>query len=310
MSETIAEIHNATKTYNGINVVDGLNLSLKAGRTTVLVGPNGCGKSTTMEMLVGLRRFTRGGARICGIPVQPRGNYRSFVGVQLQSSGLPAKIRVHEVIRAVSCLYAEPADWEPMARGLGMESYLHSYADSLSGGQRRRLDILCASIGRPRLLVLDEPTSGIDPDGRSVVWDFIRSLSAQGCAVFASTHDMAEAESFSDELLIMAAGKIRAAGTVQEILNKVGGNTRLRISGPGPEMQDTIRSSGLKNGHSGNSVVVIGEPGELDSLQAQFTPAQKEQTDIMRGPVRLEDVFAVLSAEMEPETQSAGSAGK
>ena len=174
----IASMIDAKKTYDSNNVVDGVSFELLAGRATVLVGPNGSGKTTTMEMLVGLRSMSEGSATIANIPVVPGGEHRFYTGVQLQSSGLPSKIKTKEVIRAVECLYADPSDWRPMAADLGVDSYLDAFVDNLSGGERRRLDILCAAIGRPALLVLDEPTSGVDPEGRAIVWAFVRSLSA------------------------------------------------------------------------------------------------------------------------------------
>lgn len=200
----VASVLNAVKTYDGLNVVDDVSFNLFAGQTTVLVGPNGSGKTTTLEMLVGLRSMSKGSATIADIPVVPGGEHRFYTGVQLQSSGIPSRIKTKEVIRSVECLYADPADWKAMATALGVDTYLDAMVDNLSGGQRRRLDILCAAIGRPPLLVLDEPTSGIDPEGRAIVWDFVRSLASEGCAIITSTHDMSEAEAFADHLLVMA----------------------------------------------------------------------------------------------------------
>ncbi|WP_157085847.1 ABC transporter ATP-binding protein [Devriesea agamarum] len=306
----VATLRHAVKTYNGINVVDGVDLSLQAGKTTVLVGPNGSGKTTTMEMLVGLRRLTSGQAQIAGIPVVPAGEHRYHVGVQLQSSGLPAKIKVIEVIRSTACLYANPADWRDMAERLGVDAFLKATVDNLSGGQRRRLDILCAALGRQPVLVLDEPTSGVDPEGRAIVWDFVRSLSAQGVAVLASTHDMAEAEAFADELLVMAAGKIRLSGSVSEVMSALDGDQRLRIASPPPPVVELVATSGRPYGRSGSSLVVIGNSQQMASLAAQIQSVAGEgNLDVLHGPMRLEDVFSVVMNNLESGKESDGAIG-
>lgn len=290
----VASVLNAVKTYDGLNVVDDVSFNLFAGQTTVLVGPNGSGKTTMLEMLVGLRSMSKGSATIADIPVVPGGEHRFYTGVQLQSSGIPSRIKTKEVIRSVECLYADPADWKAMATALGVDAYLDAMVDNLSGGQRRRLDILCAAIGRPSLLVLDEPTSGIDPEGRAIVWDFVRSLASEGCAIITSTHDMSEAEAFADRLLVMAKGKIRIEGSVDDVLSSLGGNRRLRVARPTEHIIKLFEESGLRHGRTGKAIVAIGSAEDTTKLAAQIDE-QNSAVDILTGPVRLEDVFAVIT---------------
>lgn len=293
----VATLEEVTKTYGGVDVVDRVSLTLEAGRATVLVGPNGCGKTTTVEMLIGLRRPSAGRAMIAGVPVVPGGEHRYHVGVQLQTSGLPSKIKVREVIRAVECLYSNPADWRPIAESLRVDTFLNATVDNLSGGQRRRLDILCATLGRPRLLVLDEPTSGIDPEGRATVWDFIRTQGAAGCAVLATTHDMAEAEAFCDDLLVMAQGRIRLRGSVEQVLAALDGDRRLRVMSPTSEVTSLVRASGRPWGRSGESLVVVGSAAQVDDLARAIERLPGAHGLKMRhGQVRLEDVFAIVTA--------------
>lgn len=293
-SKVIASMSEAVKTYDGVNVVDGVSFDLSAGQTTVLVGPNGSGKTTTLEMLVGLRSMNKGSSVIAGIPVVPGGEHRFYTGVQLQSSGLPSRIKTKETIRAVECLYANPVDWRPMAATLGVDAYFDATVDNLSGGQRRRLDILCAAIGNPSLLVLDEPTSGIDPEGRAIVWEFVRSLAANGCAILASTHDMAEAEAFADSLLVMAKGKIRLEGSVDDVLSSLGGDRRLRVPQPSSRIVELFKESGLRHGRTGTAIVAIGSGEDITALSAQIDQ-QGDVADVLTGPVRLEDIFAVIT---------------
>lgn len=303
----LVSLRHVSKEYDGVRVVDDVTLDLYAGQTTVLVGPNGSGKTTTMEMLVGLRTMTEGSATIAGIPVTPGGSHRLCTGVQLQSSGLPSGIKTIEVIRSVSCLYADPADWRPMAEMLGVDEYLNSKTDALSGGQRRRLDVLCAALGKPQLLLLDEPSSGVDPEGRARLGDFIRSLSADGCAVLASTHDMAEAESFCDELLVMADARIRLRGSVSEVLSALDGDRRLRIPAPTRAVRQAVESSGRPHGCSGSSLTAIGDAYEIDALTAAIRALPEgDRVELLQGPVRLEDIFAVVLADVRSDRRDAG----
>lgn len=293
-STMIASVAHAVKTYGGVNVVDDVSFELFAGKTTVLVGPNGSGKTTLMEMLVGLRSMGAGQARILEKPVVPGGEHRYYTGVQLQSSGLPSGLKVKEAIRAAWCLYAKPGDWRAMAAALGVDAFLDASVDNLSGGQRRRLDILCAAIGEPALLVLDEPTSGIDPEGRALVWDFVRSLSERGTAVLASTHDMAEAEAFADRLLVMSQGKIRLEGTVNEIFAGLGGEYRIRIPNPSEKVIQTLSRTGLRYVQASTAAVAVGDAAGVEAAAAAIKELG-ESVDVLTGPVRLEDVFAILT---------------
>ena len=163
------EWEGVSKRYPGADALalDDVSFSVRPGEIVVLVGPNGSGKTTAMEMVSGLRLPTAGKVRVAGREVRPSGEQRMVVGVQLQEAGLPRRLKVGEAIRAVACLYDDPGPVEQIVSQLGLNDYMTSSVGSLSGGWQRRLDVALACIGRPRALVLDEPTSGVDPVARA-----------------------------------------------------------------------------------------------------------------------------------------------
>ncbi|HEX7805060.1 MAG TPA: ABC transporter ATP-binding protein, partial [Cellulomonas sp.] len=175
------EIRGLVKRYDGRAVVDGLDLVADAGRITAVLGPNGAGKTTTIECCEGLRVPDGGTVRVLGL--DPRIDARALsprVGVMLQDGGLPNTQRAGDVLQHVSRMYAEPADTGELTERLGLASFARTSVRRLSGGQRQRLALAVALVGRPRLVFLDEPSAGLDPQARRAVWDLIGELSDDG----------------------------------------------------------------------------------------------------------------------------------
>ena len=189
-----------------------VSFSVRPGEIVVLVGPNGSGKTTAMEMVSGLRLPTSGEVRVNGGPVRASASQRALVGVQLQETSLPQRLKVREAIRGVASLYADPGPVDEIVAQLGLDTHMTEAIGSLSGGWARRLDVVLACIGRPRALVLDEPTSGIDPVARAELWEFLRRRRSEGVAVLASTHDLSEAEAYADRLLVLDRGRLVLQG--------------------------------------------------------------------------------------------------
>jgi len=212
----VASVLNAVKTYDGLNVVDDVSFNLFAGQTTVLVGPNGSGKTTMLEMLVGLRSMSKGSATIADIPVVPGGEHRFYTGVQLQSSGIPSRIKTKEVIRSVECLYADPADWKAMATALGVDTYLDAMVDNLSGGQRQRLALARALLHNSQMYIFDEATSNIDVESEDVIMQQVHQL-AQTKMVLVISHRLVNVKN-ADQIVVMQHGRVVGSGTHQELL--------------------------------------------------------------------------------------------
>jgi ABC-2 type transport system ATP-binding protein len=195
-------------------VVAGIDLNVAGGEVFALLGPNGAGKTTTVEILEGHRRRDSGQVRVLGADPGTAGRrWRARIGVVLQTATDAADLSVAEMVRHVAGFYARP---RPVAEVLGMVGLTEkakSRVRTLSGGQRRRLDVALGVVGRPEVLFLDEPTTGFDPEARRQFWDLIRTITAEGTTILLTTHYLDEAEALADRLAVIAGGVIVAAGT-------------------------------------------------------------------------------------------------
>ena len=275
------------------------------GEIVVLVGPNGSGKTTTMEMVSALRLPTSGEVLVNSEAVRPSTPQRALVGVQLQETGLPQRLKVREAIRAVAGLYADPGPVDEIVAQLGLGPYMTQAIGSLSGGWARRLDVVLACIGRPRALVLDEPTSGIDPVARAELWEFLRRRRSEGVAVLASTHDLSEAEAYADRLLVLDRGRLVLQGTVDDILDLAGGRWRLRLIGVEFSVDAWARTHGVELVEAGDTRVLISDRQTVAAMAEQIEAARDRgdlhYQDILKGPIRLEDVFAEAVSQANQE---------
>ncbi len=216
------DISGLTKRYAGQPVVDQLSLRVCAGEIFGLLGPNGAGKTTTVECAAGLRRPDGGSVRVFGVdPWADRRRARALVGVQLQESQLPDKMTVAEAVGLYASFYPHPADPGPLLERLGLDRKRDARYRKLSGGQKQRLSIALALVGRPRLVVFDELTTGLDPAARRESWRLVRELRDDGVTVLLVTHYADEAERLCDRVAIIQAGRLAACGRPAELLNAV-----------------------------------------------------------------------------------------
>ena len=305
-------LDSVTKKYGPKTAIDAVSLSVHAGEVLVVVGPNGSGKTTSLEILSGLRRPDSGQARICGHLTPGSREARLTTGVQLQESRLPGGIKAKEAIQAKACLFKDAGPVDAVVEAMGLGPHLSSSVDKLSGGWQRRLDVAIACIGRPRLLILDEPTRGVDPDGRGEMWRFFREIRSAGTAIITSTHDLAEAEAFADRMTVISGSRVADTGTVAEILEHAGGDWRLRVEAPDSAAERMVQASGLEIGRAPSSLSVFGPRDEIKQLgrvlEDHHEHGEVRYRDLLTGAVRLEDVFATMVDTTKAERSSDGRA--
>ena len=229
MSEIAVSVKGLVKRYGSLTALNGIDLEVRSGEVFALLGANGAGKTTTFECLEGLRRFESGEIRVAGCdPKKDAGALRKRLGVQLQSSSLPACIRTDEAI-ALVCAWRGVPFPEETARTFHVKELFKKQYRQLSTGQKRRVHLVLALCNHPLVLVLDEPTAGLDVQSRSELHEQIRAVKAQGVTVLLATHDMAEAEALCDRIAILVHGKIAVCGTPEEITASGNRNTRVRL---------------------------------------------------------------------------------
>ena len=223
-------VNTLSRRHGAVGAVDGISFAIAAGEVFGLLGPNGAGKTTTIECLLGLVRPDAGSIAICGVDAraQPRAA-RARTGAVLQVTGLPDKITPREALDVFGAFYPSPLNTTVLLERFGLREKQDAAYESLSGGQKQRLALALAFVGDPQLLVLDEPTAGLDPQMRRELHDHIRAMKAAGRAVLLATHDMDEAQALCDRIAVIAAGRIVATGTPAEL-----------IAGSGASLEDVI----------------------------------------------------------------------
>jgi len=226
------QCHNLRKTYDGkVEAVSGLNLEIETGECFGLLGPNGAGKTTTIEILEGLLEPTSGKVTILGHDWQTNAQeLREWLGISLQETRLSEKLTVRETIELFSSFYREPRSSDDVLTDLQLNEKADAWVGKLSGGQRQRLAVATALVGNPKILFLDEPTTGLDPQSRRQLWDIIRTFQKAGGTVLLTTHYMDEAERLCDRLAIIDHGQLIAEGTPSDLIDRLGGHHVVEFS--------------------------------------------------------------------------------
>ncbi|GAA2723043.1 ABC transporter ATP-binding protein [Actinocorallia aurantiaca] len=294
----VIEVENLHKRYKDQVAVDDVSFEVRAGEIFGILGPNGSGKTTTVECVSGLRTPDRGTIRVAGIdPLRERDALHRVLGVQLQSAALPDKMKVGEVLDLYASFYPDPADWRELLDRVGLGAKSDSMFGKLSGGQRQRLSVALALVGKPRITVLDELTTGLDPQARRDTWELVEQVRDSGVTVVLVTHFMEEAERLCDRIALIDSGRVVATDSPAGLIGLVGGGKRasFRPSAPVddavllalPEVTDVTRT--------GDQVVVTG----TGDLAVAVTLALAERK-IVPGALHIEettldDAFVALT---------------
>ncbi len=217
--EEIVKVSQLYKSYGEKTVVDNLNLSVKQGMVVGILGANGAGKSTSIECILGTKKSDLGHVSICGMdPIKNRKKLFEKVGVQFQDSNYQSEIRVNELCEETACIYKKTADWRNLLNEFGIADKVKNPVKSLSGGERQRLFIVLALIPQPKVVFLDELTTGLDVRARREVWSRLEKLKNSGLTIILTSHFMDEVKALCDEIIILNKGKTVFYGTVDEAI--------------------------------------------------------------------------------------------
>ena len=269
------------KSYGGHDALRGISFDIAAGEVFGLLGPNGAGKTTTVEILEGYRRRDAGEVAVLGTdPERSTAAWRNRLGIVLQSSAMYINLTVREHIALFAGYYDRPRDVDEVVRLVGLEEKRDARVKTLSGGQKRRLDLALGLVGDPELLFLDEPTTGFDPAARRAAWDMIRSLRTLGKTVLLTTHYLDEAEQLADRVAVLREGRIVALGAPAELVGK-GQETEIRYRLDGRE-----------------EVVRTTDPTRaLHELTGEALAAGSELEDLNVRRPSLEEIYLALVEE-------------
>ena len=298
MSLPAVEITHLRKTYGTLVAVDDVSLSVAEGEIFGILGPNGAGKTTTVECAIGLRNADSGTVRLLGLdPRADRDEIREIVGVQLQAGALPGKLRVGEILEEYQSFYREPADVGELTEVLGLTAKRGDYYRSLSGGQRQRLSVALALVGRPKIAVLDEMTTGLDPQARRDTWGLIEGIRGRGVTIVLVTHFMEEAERLCDRVALIDGGRVVALDTPAALAERARGGKTVRFL-PSAPFDDRLLA-GLPEvtsfEHAGQHVVVTGTGELVNAVILALHAAGVTARDVKLDSSNLEDAFVKLT---------------
>jgi ABC-2 type transport system ATP-binding protein len=292
------EIEHLRKTYGTVVAVDDVSFSVAQGEIFGILGPNGAGKTTTVECTIGLRSPDSGTIRLLGLdPRTDRDQIRAIVGVQLQESAFPAKLRVGEILEEFRSFYRQPADVSDLVETLGLADKHRAYYRSLSGGQRQRLSVALALIGDPKIAVLDEMTTGLDPQARRDTWQLIEGVRDRGVTIVLVTHFMEEAERLCDRVALIDHGRIAALDTPAHLTTRAQGGKSVRFvpSAPFDDGLLTALPDVTRVEHEGQRVIVTGAGELVNTVILALHGAGVEARDVQLDASNLEDAFVRLT---------------
>ncbi len=297
-SQIAITVSHLKKTYGNVNAAEDVSFEVNEGEIFGMLGPNGAGKTTTVECITGLRYPDGGTISVLGLdPQVDRDALHPVVGVQLQFSTFPDKLKVSEILDMYRSFYSNPANPEELARALGFGEKLGSYYKTLSGGQKQRVSVALALIGQPKIAVLDEMTTGLDPQARLDTWELIEKTRDRGTTIILVTHYMEEAERLCDRVALIDNGRIIALDTPYGLAEKVTGGKQVRFepSKPFDDQLLKVLPEVKTVEYQGKRVKVVGSGQLVNAVILNLAQNGIEALDVQTEVATLEDAFVKLT---------------
>jgi len=291
----VIEVQNLRKRYGDTVAVREVSFTVERGEIFGILGPNGAGKTTTVECVSGLRVPDGGTISVLGRPPRDQ-ELRRLVGVQLQESQLPDKMTVQEALQLYASFYPAPADWRALARELGLSDNLRTRYAKLSGGRKQRLSIALALVGNPEIAILDELTTGLDPQARRDTWDLIESIRDTGVTIVLVTHFMEEAERLCDRLAVIDHGEVVALDTPAGLVGAISAEQRIRFR-PSSPLDDALLLAAPEVTavrRHGEQIEVTGAGNVLHAVTSVLAARQIIANDLRIEQAGLDEAFVRL----------------
>jgi ABC-2 type transport system ATP-binding protein len=295
----VIEVNGLRKQYGSTVAVEDVSFTVEAGEIFGILGPNGAGKTTTVECVTGLRTPDRGKVRVLGRdPRQDHDELGELVGVQLQDSQLPDKIRVWEALDLYASFYRRPARADELITRLGLAGRRNAFFADLSGGQKQRLSVALALIGNPEVAVLDELTTGLDPNARREVWELIAEIRSAGVTILLVTHFMEEAERLCDRVAVINQGRVVANDTPGELASRAGGEQHIQFRPSAPLSEDVLAAlpevSQVRR--DGQHLLVTGNGEALQAIIALLARQGVIAHELRVDQATLDDAYVALTS--------------
>jgi ABC-2 type transport system ATP-binding protein len=300
LSQLVIQVENLQKSYGTVEALRGVSFVVEQGEVFGLLGPNGAGKTTTIEILEGMRTPDSGSARVCGLDPERSGEkFKEMIGAVLQSTSLPDKIRVAEAIELFANFYHDRADTGGLLKRFQLEEKANAFYNQLSGGQKQRLALAMALVNNPKVVFLDEPTAGLDPQVRREIYDVVEQLKREKKTVLLTTHYIEEAERLCDRVAIVDYGKVIALGTPRELKQRSAGTTRIEVRLERPLTDGVLgRMEGVRDSREFDGTYVMHSsrpPQTIVALVKQLESDNNELQSLEMFSPSLEDVFIELT---------------
>jgi ABC-2 type transport system ATP-binding protein len=300
MANTVLQVENLIKRYGDVEAVRGISFEVAESEVFGLLGPNGAGKTSTIEILEGLRDADGGKVSVCGYdPQRNPDELKREIGAALQSTALPEKMRVMEALRLFASFYKRRRNPEDLLKRFGLEEKRSAYYSQLSGGQKQRLALAIALVNDPKVVFLDEPTAGLDPQVRREIYDIIEELRRDKKTIVLTTHYIEEAERLCDRVAIVDHGKVIAQGTPRELKQSSADKARIEVRLAHEESDETLKSlEGVSDCRSLNGAYVLHcqrPPQAIVSLVKHLEARNNELVSLEIATPSLEDVFIELT---------------